>query len=243
MGILGFLEIGRRIGIRRLRRDPEFAKARVSVVEGAVFGLLGLMIAFTFSGAASRFDARRHLIVEEANDIGTAWLRLELLPPADQPPLRDLFRTYLASRLELYKRLADPAAMNAQLDRIEKLQKEIWTKAVVAVKASGDTRTTSLLLGSLNEMIDITTDRTMALQTHPPIIIFAMLIFLAFAAALLAGVGMASPTGRNWVHELGFGLVLAAVVYVILDLEFPRFGLIRIDAVDQVLIDLLDSMK
>ena len=79
-GILLFLEVGRRIGIRRITNDTEGARAGTGAVEGAVFGLLGLLIAFTFSGAASRFDTRRQLIVEETNVIGTAYLRLDLLP-------------------------------------------------------------------------------------------------------------------------------------------------------------------
>jgi hypothetical protein len=80
LGILFLLEIGRRAGLRRLARDSEGARTGLAVVEGAVFGLMGLLLAFTFSGAASRFDARRQLIVEEANAIGIAYLRLDLLP-------------------------------------------------------------------------------------------------------------------------------------------------------------------
>ena len=82
LGMLLLLETGRRIAIRRLTQDPEGARDRLGVVEGAVFSLLGLLIAFTFSGAATRFDARRQLIIEEANDIGTAWVRIEVLPPS-----------------------------------------------------------------------------------------------------------------------------------------------------------------
>src|SRR5678816_4403502 len=92
LGMLALLELGRRLGTRRLAQDPEGARAGAAAVEGAVFALLGLLIAFTFSGAASRFDTRRQLIIEEANDIGTAWLRIDLLPSAAQPPVRDAFR-------------------------------------------------------------------------------------------------------------------------------------------------------
>jgi len=88
LGMLVLLEVGRRVGTRRLRKDPEGARTGISAVEGSMFGLLGLLIAFTFSGAASRFDARRQLITEEANDIGTAYLRIALLPEAAER-LRD----------------------------------------------------------------------------------------------------------------------------------------------------------
>src|SRR5258705_11800705 len=85
-----FLELGRRIGIRRIAVDAEGVKEGSGAVEAAVFGLLGLLLAFTFSGAAERFDTRRHLIVEGANAIGTAYLGMDLLPAEEQPPLRDL---------------------------------------------------------------------------------------------------------------------------------------------------------
>ena len=80
IGMVILQEVGRRVGHRRMARDPEGARAGVGAIDGAVFGLLGLLVAFTFSGAASRFDARRQLVVEEANAIGTAYLRLDVLP-------------------------------------------------------------------------------------------------------------------------------------------------------------------
>jgi hypothetical protein len=100
LAMLMLHEIGRRVGIRRLALDPEGAREGHVVVDTAVFGLLGLLMAFTFSGAATRFEGRRHLIVEEANDIGTAYLRIDVLPAAAQPALREPFRQYLDSRLE-----------------------------------------------------------------------------------------------------------------------------------------------
>ena len=101
VGMVLLLELGRRIGVRRIANDPEGAQAGTGAVDGAVFALLGLLIAFTFSGAATRFDERRNLIVQETNDIGTAYLRLDLLPASAQPGLRDLFRRYVDSRLEV----------------------------------------------------------------------------------------------------------------------------------------------
>src|SRR5947209_3690284 len=95
VGLLVLMEIGRRAGVRR-GNDPAIAGA-AAVVDAAIFGLLGLLLAFTVSGAASRFDARRQLVVEESNDIGTAYLRLDLLPAAAQPELRNAFRDYVDS--------------------------------------------------------------------------------------------------------------------------------------------------
>jgi hypothetical protein len=100
-----------------------------------------------------------------------------------------------------------------------------------------------LLLPALNAMIDITTTRTMATQVHPPMVIFAMLFGLAVAASLLAGYGMTGSRVRSWFHMLGFALVMAVAIYVILDIEYPRLGLIRVDAFDQAMINLRESMN
>lgn len=93
------IEIGRQTGNRQAIKDEEGARIGLGAVEGALFGLMGLLMAFTFSGAASRFDTRRQLILQEANAIGTAWLRLDLLKPATREPLRQLFRDYLEARI------------------------------------------------------------------------------------------------------------------------------------------------
>ena len=114
IGMVILQEVGRRVGHRRLARDPEGARAGVGAIDGAVFGLLGLLVAFTFSGAATRFDARRQLVVEEANAIGTAYLRLDVLPPDAQPALRDKFRRYVEARLDAYRKLPDIAAAGAR---------------------------------------------------------------------------------------------------------------------------------
>jgi ABC-type nickel/cobalt efflux system permease component RcnA len=92
-------------------------------------------------------------------------------------------------------------------------------------------------------MIDITTTRTMATLMHPPAVVFVMLFGLALAASLLAGYGMTGNRVRSWLHMLGFALVMAFAVYVILDIEYPRLGLIRVDAFDQALVDLRASMN
>jgi len=241
-GILLLLEVGRRVGVRRMARDSEGARAGAGAVEGAVFGLMGLLIAFTFSGAAARYDTRRLQVTEEANNIGTAWLRLDLLPAGAQPALRASFRRYVDARLEVFQKLPDLEAAKAALGRANALQGEIWTQAVAACKESPPSAGT-LLLSALNQMIDITTTRTMAAKSHPPLVIFAMLVALTLIGALLAGYGMAAAKTRSWIHMLGFAFVMAAAVYIILDLEYPRMGLIRLHSADQVLVELRQSMK
>ena len=243
LGMLVALEAGRRLGKQRLARDPEGARAGLGAVEGSLFGLLGLLVAFTFSGAASRFDQRRELIVQEANAVGTAWLRLDMLPQATRSKMRDLFGRYLDSRLEVYRQLPDLDAAREALAASNALQKDIWENAITACRTEEGRGVAMLVLPALNEMFDITTTRTTAAQRHPPVIIFAMLFVLSLSCSLLAGYGMASARERSWTHMIGFATITAVAVYVILDLEHPRLGFIRVDAADQPLIELRESMK
>ncbi len=243
LGTLCMLEIGRRLGARRMARDPEGARAGAGAVEAAVFGLMGLLIAFTFSGAAARFDNRRAQLVEEANCIGTAWLRLDLLPPAAQPSLRDKFRQYTDARLAAFRKRPDPAAAKAELDRASLLQNEIWKQAVDACRESNTPSTTMLVVPALNQMFDMATTRTMGTEMHPPLVIYAVLGVLLLAGSLLAGYHMGEGKGRSWVHTLAFVVGLVLAFYVILDFEFPRVGIIRIHGFDEVLVGLRQSMN
>lgn len=240
LAMVGLLEVGHRLGTRWEQDDPEGAHSGTGAVEGAVFALLGLLVAFTFSGALGRFDARRQLIVEEANAIGTAYLRLGTLPAEAQPALRTLFRTYVDARLAVYRKLPDLAAAHEELARSAAIQHDIWEGAIAASREPGPSAI--LLLPALNAMFDITTTRTMAAQLHPPVVVFALLFGLGLGCSILAGYSMAKGRKRKWPHILAFAAVTALTVYVILDLEYPRLGLIRVDAFDQVLVDIRKSM-
>jgi hypothetical protein len=237
------LEIGRRIGKKRLEIDPEGSTAGLGVVDAAVFGLMGLIIAFTFSGAAARFDTRRQLIVEEANDIGTAYLRIDLLPEEAQPQIRALFREYLDTRITMYRSIPDMDVAYAAMNKGNELQKKIWDASVKAARESENTTATMLLLPALNAMIDITSTRLGWTRMHPPISIFVILGVLTMVCALFAGYGMAGSKTRSWLHFIGFALVLVIVTYVIIDLEYPRVGMIRINEMDVHLTDLKQLMK
>ena len=100
-----------------------------------------------------------------------------------------------------------------------------------------------LLLPALNEMFDITTTRTMAARTHPPGVIYGLLFVLGLGCALLAGHAMAGVKTWSWFHAAGFAAFVSVVAFVIVDIEYPRMGLIRLAAFDQVLVELRDSMK
>jgi hypothetical protein len=244
LGMLILLETGRRVGIRRRAKESEGERSSLGTVEGAVFALFGLMMAFTFSGAASRFNEKRMLIAEEANSVETAYLRLHLVPQEAQLALQELFRRYVDSRLETYRRLPNMQAAEMEMAESKKLQEEIWTEAVAATRLqNAHPDAGKLLLPALNNMIDIATTRTMALQIHPPRIIYVLLFSLGLICSLLAGYRMAGGQRRSWLHIFGFTVITVIIVYVILDVEYPRAGLIRLATADQLLVNVRESMK
>jgi hypothetical protein len=244
IGMLLLMEIGRRLGVRRRPKEAEGKRGGLGTVEGAVFAMFGLMIAFTFSGAALRFNEKRMLIADEANSIGTAYLRLHLLSQQAQPGLRDLFRSYVDSRLETYHKLPNMVAAEMEMAKSKKIQDEIWTEAVAATRLP-DSHPSSgiLLLPALNNMFDIAATRTMALQLHPPRIIYALLFGLGLICSLLAGYRMAGGQQRSWLHILAFTVITVIIVYVMLDVEYPRSGLMRLESSDKVLVNLRESMN
>src|SRR5215813_9142502 len=182
--MLGCLEAGRRYGQKKTEEEPEAATTGKRTIEGAFFALLSLLIAFSFSGAVSRFDHRRGLIIEEANDIGTAYLRVNMLTPDTQPKMRELFRAYLDKRLAVYHSLPDIDAAKQQLTESIDLQNQIWVLAVASTHdATSHPDSGKLLLPALNSMIDISNTRTWAALTHPPVIIYIFLYLIALICA------------------------------------------------------------
>lgn len=243
VGIVACLEGGYRIGRSASARHPDSAHEGVGAIEAAVFALFGLLLAFSFAGATSRLDARRQQIVQEANAIGTAYLRLDLVPPSDQPVMRHLFRQYLDARLSMYARLPDLAAADRELARAEHIQREIWARAVSVGRADATQNAARVLLPALNDMMDLTTARSVALHTHLPSLILTLLVSLALMSGLLAGYGMAKRLRRSWLHTLLYAGFVAITVYTVLDLDYPRSGLIRLDAADSSVAKLRDSIR
>lgn len=242
-GMLLMLTIGQQLGRRSLGQETDVVRSRLTGVETAIFGLMGLMIAFTFSGAAARYEMRRQLVVEEANAIGTAYLRLDLLSAASQPALRDKFRRYTETRIAVYQVLPDIGASNAQAAIAITLQNEIWSGVLAALKEAPP-QATIVVVPALNQMIDVTTTRAGALHTHTPTLIFAILLILGLVCSLLAGFVLAYTKTRNVrLHVFTFAVVVTLTIYVIFDLDYPRFGLIQLDFADKALIDLVAGMK
>ncbi len=241
-GMLLIYLAGYRYGRHRLREFDEAAEG-TGAITGAVFALLGLLIAFTFSGSFNRFELRRQILVQETNAIGTAYLRLDLLPADAQPPLRTAFRAYTESRAALYGLLGDPPAARREIARAQGLQQQIWGGVVAASSGPDYNAARMLLLPAVNEMIDITTTRSIAILTHTPPLIYATLFALALACAGLAGYGSSASDKLSYVHMLGFVVATTFTLYVTLNIEFPRHGLVSLDRVNQALVELAESMR
>jgi hypothetical protein len=124
--------------------------------------------------------------------------------PDAQPQMRDLFRRYLDSRIEVYRKVSNMDSVKAELARSANLQSKIWALAVSSTRETGTTQAPMLLLPALNAMFDITTTRTEAAKLHPPLITFVMLGALTLACSLFAGYDMAIRRRLNVLHSIAF---------------------------------------
>ncbi len=234
---------GRWIGLKAIQKDPHAAKCGVSQVEGVVLTLLRLMLAFTFFGASQRFDERRNMIVKEANAIGTAWLRIDLLPHDQQSEVRNLFRQYLDARIKTTEVLPDYIASLKEIKKADELQPKIWNDAINALSKSKNPVVEVSVIQSFNEMFDVVNAHNTALFTHPPLFVYLTLVLLLGFSCFLLGYSFADAKKTNWVHGGCYIVVMVFVLYMIVDFEFPRFGLMKIDKYDQPMHELKDTMN
>jgi hypothetical protein len=242
---LVLLNYGRKLGLQYLRHAAVENIAGLSTVEGAVFALIGLLLAFTISGALQRFDERRQLVVQEANAISTAYDRLGLFEGAVARDLRVKLKDYLHARIELYRAPHDLSLWGGEevwpaqeQDNIRKSKAKLWNATVAACPQANYQPACSLVIPALASAFELARLRAGAVKKHPPQIIYVMLFGLGLGGSLLAGFGMAAAKARSWVHIFCFATALTVTLYVVTDLEFPRLGLIRADSFDTFLIDL-----
>lgn len=241
IGILTCIEIGFRLG-RRRTRDPDAMTRGLGGMEAAVFGLLGLMLAFVFGGAANRFETRRELIVQESNAIGTAYLRLDLLHPEDRQSLRKLLRDWTAERIAFHREVRDGQDDQPHIARLHTLQTRIWTGSQQALTRADSAPATQLIVPALNEMFDIASTRIAATRIHAPLTIVALLFVIVLLGSTLAGFSMSARLVRARLHMLVFAAAMTITVYITLDMELPRAGIIRVDDLDSLLGQMLKSM-
>lgn len=240
--LLAGLEAGR--WLRRSRADAEAATVDSAAAEGVVYAVLGLLIAFTFTTSAGRFDERRKLIVDQANALGTAWLRVDMLAEADREGVRRPMREWVELYLQEPRGESDgePGQYQAKLQKLLQLQNEAWHTVVPAVDRLTKAPYANLVLPPFNDWIDLSTTRMEMTHRGLPPMVMSTLLALAFAAAILAGYNMAKRPKRSFLHMLLFAGVITFTIYVIMDLNHPRSGLIRIDAADDAMRLLYSSM-
>jgi hypothetical protein len=241
--MLLFLELGRRRGVRQTAKYGDTARTGVGKADAPVYGLLALLIGFSFSGAAARYDHRRELVSQQVNTALTAWQRVDALPPEMQPPIRAGFQSYLDALISMYSR--PPQRSDALRDPpdVSRARANLWSGSMAACLTQGGDKARMLLLPSLNEMFDVAETERLARRIHTPLLIFVMLGVSALASALFAGYALANGPRRNWMYMIGIAATVGVAMYVIVELEYPRLGLLRIETMDQALVELRASLK
>ena len=244
LGLLVCVKIGHSVGrSRAVKGDDEDKDVGEGALDAAVFGLLGLLLAFSFSGALATYEVHRDLLAQEASDVGGAYTRIDLLPAASQPQLRALVRQYVQARIDAYQAVIYSPAADAALARSQQLEEQIWKKAVEAAMGSGNPAVISQVIDSFDKMFDAPVRQRAAQYKHPPLVIYVLMFGVAMMAALLAGYGMASHPTLPIMHSVIFAAAVAITIYVIVDLEYPRFGFFNPDPTNRILVETLKGMQ
>jgi hypothetical protein len=183
------------------------------------------------------------LIVREVNAIGSAYHLLDVLPFADQPALRHLFADYIDARLKTYEVLSNPGALEKEVQSANHIYSNIWSLSVTACRVDAGGTAARLLLPALNEMNDVNTARTVALDIHLPKPILGLLMSVALLSALMAGYAMSKRKQRSPLHAFLYAVIIAITTYAVLDFDNPRSGFIRIDSADRALVELRKSIE
>jgi hypothetical protein len=235
---------GRRYGCKQIARHEESKLEVVVVAEGAVFTLLALLVAFAFSGAYERFENRKLHIIEEANVVSTAYERIDLVTPEFQPALRASFRDYIDAQLQFYKNAGNLRLFKQEVEKSLQLEDKIWQQTLAACKGTNDASgsVTQLLIPAVNTMFDTETEGMELTRIHPPAAIFILLLGLAMLSGFLAGYSTAESKTKNPLHILSYVAITAFTIFIILNLEFPRVGMIRVDSFDQILVKARNNM-
>jgi hypothetical protein len=241
--VLGWLALegGYRLGRWRHVRASEEKETPVGAMVGSILGLLAFLLAFTFGLAATRFDARRAAVLEEANAIGTTYLRARLLPEPQRTEAARLLREYVDTRLPNLRQ-GDPFETIAKASaRSEELHEQLWTQAVAAAEKK-PTPITGLFVQSLNETIDMHAKRLLVgTRSRIPISIWAGLFCLALLGMAAVGYQAGLSATRRSPAMLGMVLAFAGVLFLIADLDRGYEGFLTVS--QQPMLDLQKSMR
>jgi len=234
--LLAAMEGGYRYALRKQRRAPAESDAGVGAISGATLALLAFLLAFVVGFGFNVMQERRHLVVSEANAIGTTYLRAGYLEEPYRTETRDLLSEYVDLRLAA----TDKSKLAAARTRSEEIHSELWAIAEQWV-ARDTSATTAQYVSSLNEVIDLHTERVVVgLQIRIPPMVLLTIYVIGLAAMFLVGVQSGYADTRNLVALVMLVLVLSAVLYLIVDLDRSQEGLLQVS--QQALVDLRSSL-
>ena len=235
-GLLLVLELTFELG-RMVKRHSRNDEAELGTIQAATLGLLGLLLGFSFSGAADRYVTHQELVVQEANAISTAYRRADLLADPYRGELRDALKQYVETRLGLFDDQVDPRAGDTRRQS-EELQDKIWQAALLGVKESPQFN--EVVLPPVNEVIDLHATRLAALDRHLPLMVLVTLLIAAVVGVASLGYGCGQSGKRNLTLTTALSLLVSLALWVTIDLDYPRLGLIKVD--QQALVDLRDGL-
>ncbi len=233
--------LGYRLRTRTLKKTTEHTVEDLGAINGTLLGLLALLLAFTFGMSNSRYDTRRQLVIEEANNIGTAILRTDIYPDSMRNLLRANLKEYVEARIAFYQAGMDVEKTVTEYIRAGEISNKIWSIAAAYAREDDITTRTSELIPALNAMIDITTTRRAAGEATIPDSIMYFLFILCLCSSFLLGYDRKNKF--DWIVVIGFALMLSATVFTIIDLDRPRSGLIDMDSPNQKIIELREMFK
>jgi hypothetical protein len=233
------VEVGFRVGGFRRRLTNAEKDAPVGAIVGATLGLLAFMLAFTFGLAASRFDARRMVVLEESNAIGTSYLRAGLLPEAHREEIRRLLREYVDIRL-VAVRSGSISRVNQMVSTSSQLHDALWSQTTEVAEKDPHSIITGLFIQSLNDVIDLHAKRALiGLHNRVPEIVWWTLYFITFLSMGAVGYQEGLTGSRRSLAVLALAITFSWVMLMIADLDRPYEGSIRVS--QQSMVDLQRS--
>lgn len=236
------LDLGRSLGKKHLTKQNQQKLEVVSVAESSVFGLLALLIAFTFSGAYDRFESRKMHLVDEANIFDMSYNYIDLMPEDVQPELRNDMRKYFEAYIKAFDDLPYMSKVNEDLRLAQIYEDKIWHATVKAAEESPNKALAQVYIPTFNQMFETAHMGYYLTQIHPPTIIFALLIGLAVLGGFLVGYNSAENKQRRPLHSVCYVLLTAITIYVIINMEFPRIGFIDLGTFDRILLEVRGNM-
>ncbi|NQD94372.1 hypothetical protein HP532_17155 [Pseudomonas sp. CrR25] len=223
------IELGYRVGRHYQRTSDEPSKTHIITIQGSLIGILALLLGFTFSLSLQRFDSRSEAVVNEANAIGTAYLRAQLLPTSVREPTLKALASYLNLRVRAGSLSLDHAYQRqAMLDQASQQQALLWQYALRAAEEAPNPVTSGLFLQALNDMIDAYGTRDATLNRHVPEIVLSLLYITFLMAGVILGYSAGVAGHRaSFATYIMVGLIVL-LVFLIIDLDRPRRGLIQV---------------